>query len=200
MATFGRGLGILRPYLGCRQIQVLRSRQPVALRAHMYMRFTLPIHVGDMQILTERGCSFTSTAEREIVPVVTQKPSYIGGYGTELTTAVIDREEDLRAPRKRCRCAKALFMQSSTGKGASGVHDTAFKYNTKCDAEIRKNVCANVVSSGGTAIFLHEGGLGILRSILVLLSELYFFNVRDGVFNAPRANSNWLIWVGILIA
>ena len=40
-ATFGRGLGISRPFLGCHQIQVLRCRQPVALRAHMYIRVTL---------------------------------------------------------------------------------------------------------------------------------------------------------------
>ena len=56
------------------------------------------------------------------------------------------------------------------------------------DADIRKNSHANVVSSGGTAIFLHEGGLRILRSILVLLS-----NARAGVVNAPRAKRNWLI-------
>ena len=40
MATFGRELGISRPFLGCRWIQVLRCRQPAALRAHMYIRST----------------------------------------------------------------------------------------------------------------------------------------------------------------
>ena len=32
---------------------------------------------------------------------------------------------------KRCRYAKVLFLPSSTGKGASGLHDSSFKYNTK---------------------------------------------------------------------
>ena len=75
---------------------------------------------------------------------------------------------------QRFRCAKVLFQPNSTGKGATGFHDTNFQYNTKCDADTRKDMYANVVSSGGTASFLHEGGLGILRSIFVLLSELYF--------------------------
>ena len=41
MAAFGRGLGIPRPLLGCRLSQVLRCKQPVALRALACIRFTL---------------------------------------------------------------------------------------------------------------------------------------------------------------
>ena len=63
--------------------------------------------------------------------------------------------QDLRAPRrniiiagaKRFRCAELLFQQSLT---------------TKCDLDIRKDVYANVVLSGGTTIFrdgrAHDGG------------------------------------------
>ena len=41
MAAFGRELGIPPPFLGCRRVQILRGKQPDALRARMYIRSTL---------------------------------------------------------------------------------------------------------------------------------------------------------------
>ena len=51
----------------------------------------------------------------------------------------------------RFRRAKVLFQPSFTGEGASGIHVISFQ--TKCDFDIRKNLYANVVSSGGTVMF-----------------------------------------------
>ena len=51
------------------------------------------------------------------------------------------------------RCAEVLFLPNSTGKEASGFHDTSFQHNTKCDADTRKALYANVVPSSGTAMF-----------------------------------------------
>ena len=46
---------------------------------------------------------------------------------------------------KRCRYVKAVFLPSSTGKGASGFHDTSFKYNTLTPARIRTPMSCRVV-------------------------------------------------------
>ena len=61
---------------------------------------TAPIFEGYLKNLTDRGCSLTASAEREIARDVTEKLCFFGiHYDTELTTAVIDKEkEDLRAP------------------------------------------------------------------------------------------------------
>ena len=48
-----------------------------------------------------------------------------------------------------------MFQPSFTGKGASGIHVISFQ--TKCDVDIRNNLYANVVSSGGTVTFQGTG-------------------------------------------
>ena len=49
---------------------------------------------------------------------------------------------------ERFHYAEELLQPSVTGKGVSGIHDTSLQ--TKCDVDIRKNLYANIVSSGGT--------------------------------------------------
>ena len=102
---------------------------------------------------------------------------------TQTSAAVIDKEMTCEPPdgniitvgAKRCRYEKALFLRNSTGKGASGIHVISFQ--TKCDVDIRNNSCVNVVSSSGTAVFLHESGLAILRSVFVLMEEKLTFTL-----------------------
>ena len=48
---------------------------------------------------------------------------------------------------------KCCSRQLSFGKEASGIHDTSFQSNMKCDVDIRKDLYANVVLSGGTTMF-----------------------------------------------
>ena len=45
---------------------------------------------------------------------------------------------------------KCVPSQASLVMKASGVHDISFWSNMKCDVHIRKEFCANVVSSSGT--------------------------------------------------
>merc|ERR1712013_289733 len=58
---------------------------------------------------------------------------------------------------ERFRCPEVLFQPSLIGKEASGIHDTTFQSIMKCDVDIRKDLYANVVLSGGTTMF---GGIG----------------------------------------
>ena len=54
---------------------------------------------------------------------------------------------------KRFHCAEVLLHPIFIGKGVSGFHDTSFQFIVKCDVDIRKELYANVVSSGGTTMF-----------------------------------------------
>jgi actin-related protein len=116
-----------------------------------------------MKILTERGYSFTSTAERDIVQDVKEKLCFVSNeFDVDMKSSETgDIEKSYELPdgqiitlgNERFRVPEVLFEPSMIGHEELGVQSMTFQTIMSCDVDIRKDLFANVVVAGGSSCF-----------------------------------------------
>lgn len=117
-----------------------------------------------VKILKDNNYNFTTTAEREIVRDMKEKHCFVSqNYKEDLEKATTSTEHEVtytlpdgntcEFSTQRFKCPEFIFQPSLDGREDKGVHELAYDSIMKCDIDVRKDLYANIILSGGTTMF-----------------------------------------------
>ena len=152
------------------------------------------------RILCQRGYSFISSAEKEIVRELKEKSCYIAQdfeseyEKSQKTDECIEQHElpdgsIMTINDERFRAPEVLFRPELIGKEVEGIHYLIYDSIERCEMDIRKELFNNIVLSGGSTMFD-----GIAERLQSEISELCLNHIQVKIISPPERM--YSVWIG----
>ncbi|KAE8149950.1 actin family [Aspergillus avenaceus] len=153
-----------------------------------------------MRRLAERGYNFLHSAGYEIVQDIKEKLCYVSlDYRQELHTteynSTIDKAYELpdgqviTVGNERFRAPEVLFQPDLIDHDGGGIVQSIFTSIQKCETEMRRDLYANMILSGGTTLYP-----GIADRMHKELSLLAPSSMRVKIIAPPERK--YSVWIG----
>ncbi|CAN6470307.1 unnamed protein product [Victoria cruziana] len=190
---------------------VIDSGEGVSHVVPIYEGYALPhaihrVDIGGKDItealanyLMEDGHVFSTSAEQEIIRDIKEKLAYVAlDFKQEMAAARENSSADqlyelpdgqvINVGSCRFSCTEILFEPSWVGVESCGVHEAITKSIRKCDIDLRREMYANILLSGGTA-----GFPGLVNRLFKELKEMAPPTARIRITSpAERKYSTWI--------
>jgi actin-related protein len=155
-----------------------------------------------LKILSERGYHFTTSAEKDIVREIKEKKCFVAqDYEEALTKSQQGGsfEETYEMPdgsvltigSERFRCPEVLFKPKLAGYEFDGIHMFCNNSIQKSDIDIRKDLYANIVLSGGTTMYA-----GLSERLLKEVQKICPPNTAQKVRICANDERYYAVWIG----